>query len=114
MAARLTDRSCRYHQRSRVFARDKLIAMTATPPSDFEYFSNEYAQALQAYAAIENQASTLLLMGHHDELKQFIDQFIEMASRTRAQADEKGEANFVEWFDELIRKAEALRGGVAK
>ena len=88
--------------------------MTPEPRADFEYFSNEYAQALQAYAAIENQASTLLLMGHNEELKQFIDQFIAMASATRTLAAEKQEANFVDWFDELIRKAEALRGGVAK
>lgn len=84
------------------------------PRHDFEYFSNEYAQALQAYAAIENQASTLLLMGHSDELLQFLEQFLAMATGTRALAAEKGEQNFVEWFDELIRKAETLRGGVAK
>lgn len=84
------------------------------PRHDFEYFSNEYAQALQAYAAIENQASTLMLMGHHDELRGFLDQFLAMASGTRALAAEKGEQNFVDWFDELIRKAETLRGGVAK
>ena len=84
------------------------------PRADFEYFSTEYAQALQAYSTIENQASTLLLMGHSDELRQFIDQFIEMSGRTRAAAAEKGETNFVEWFDELIRKAELLRAGVAK
>lgn len=88
--------------------------MTSDPRADFEHLSNEYAQALQAYAAIENQASTLLLMGHSDELRQFIDQFIDMASRTRDMASEKGEVNFVEWFDELIRKAESLREGVAK
>ena len=84
------------------------------PRHDFEYFSNEYAQALQAYAAIENQASTLLLMGHQDELRGFLDQFLAMASGTRALAAEKGEQNFVDWFDELIRKAETLRGGVAQ
>lgn len=88
--------------------------MTSDPRADFEHFSNEYAQALQAFAAIENQASTLLLMGHHEELKGFIDQFVAMASRTRDAASEKGEKNFVDWFDELIRKAEALRGGVAR
>lgn len=82
--------------------------------ADFEHFSNEYAEALRAYAAIENQASTLLLMGHSDELRTFIQQFLDMATRTRDQAREKGEQNFVEWFDELIRKAEALREGVTK
>lgn len=78
----------------------------------FEYFSNEYAQALQAYAAIENQASTLLLMGHSDNLLQFIDQFLAMATRVRDSALEKGEKNFAEWFGELVEKAEKLRTAV--
>ena len=84
------------------------------PRATFEYFSNEYAQALQAYTAIENQASTLLLMGHNDELRQFIDQFVEMAGRTRALALEKQEANFADWFGELVEKALLLRNGVPK
>ena len=88
--------------------------MTSDPRADFEHFSNEYAQALQAFAAIENQASTLLLMGHQEELKSFIDQFVAMASRTRDAAAEKGEQNFVDWFDELIRKAQTLRGGMTR
>jgi hypothetical protein len=78
----------------------------------FEYFSNEYAQALQAYAAIENQASTLLLMGHSDNLLLFIDQFLAMATRVRDSALEKGEKNFAEWFGELVEKAEKLRTAV--
>lgn len=82
------------------------------PRATFEHFSNEYAQALQAYAAIENQASTLLLMGYTDDLRQFIEQFIAMARRTKELAVEKGEANFAEWFGELIEKAERLRSGV--
>lgn len=82
------------------------------PRVTFEHFSNEYAQALQAYAAIENQASTLLLMGYTDDLRQFIEQFIVMASRTKELAIEKGETNFAEWFGELIEKAQKLRSGV--
>jgi len=82
------------------------------PRATFEHFSNEYAQALQAYAAIENQASTLLLMGYTDDLRQFIEQFIAMARRTKELAVEKGETNFAEWFGELIEKAERLRSGV--
>ena len=82
--------------------------------ANFDYFSNEYAQALQAYQAIENQASTLMLMGYSDDLRQFIEQFLEMASRAKALAVEKGETNFAEWFGELVEKAEALRGGVAR
>jgi hypothetical protein len=78
----------------------------------FEYLSNEYAQALQAFAAIEQQAATLLLMGHSSELLEFIDQFVAMASRTRDVAAERGEQNFVEWFRELIEKAETLRSSV--
>ena len=76
---------------------------------DFAYFSNEYAQALQALKAIEDQSSTLLLLGGTDDLRTFIDQFLEMATRVRAAAQEHNETNFVEWFQELIDKAEALR-----
>jgi hypothetical protein len=82
--------------------------------ADFEYFSNEYAQALQAYQTIETQASTLLLMGYSGDLRQFIEQFVEMAARTQRLAEEKGETNFAEWFRELIEKAEALKSGVSK
>lgn len=82
------------------------------PRATFEHFSNEYAQALQAYTAIENQASTLLLMGYTDDLRQFIEQFLIMARRTRDQALEQGEANFAEWFGELVQKAEKLRAGM--
>jgi predicted MPP superfamily phosphohydrolase len=90
-----------------------------TPDSDdpratFDYFSAEYAQALQALQTIEAQAPTLLLMGHHDELRQFVDQFVEMARRTQAQAFERNEANFVEWFEELVAKAEKLRAGAGR
>lgn len=77
--------------------------------ANFEYFSNEYAQALQAWTAIENQSSTLLLLGYTDDLRQFIEQFIEMARRAKELAIEKDEPNFVEWFGELVRKAEELR-----
>jgi hypothetical protein len=84
------------------------------PRATFEYFSNEYAQALQAYAAIENQAATLLLMGYTDEFRGFIAQFLEMARRARDLAREKNEANFAEWFGELVDKAEKLRTAASK
>jgi hypothetical protein len=76
---------------------------------DFEHLSREYAQALQAFTAIENQASTIVAFGGSDDLRGFVDRFIEMASRTKALAEEREEPHFVEWFGELIRKAEALR-----
>ena len=84
------------------------------PHATFDYFSNEYAQALQAFAAIERQASTLLLMGYSGDLRQFIDQFLEMATNARDLAIEKGEQNFAEWFGELVEKAEALKLGVPR
>ena len=82
--------------------------------ADFAFFSNEYAQALQAYKAIEQQSETLVVLGVTDELKGFIEQFIEMATRTRQLALDKNEPNFAEWFGELIEKAEGLRGAIAR
>ena len=79
---------------------------------DFEYFSAEYAQALQAFKAIEDQSTTLLLLGVSEDLRGFVDQFIEMASKTKRLAEEKGQTHFAEWFAELIEKAEALKGAI--
>jgi hypothetical protein len=50
-----------------------------------------------------------MLMGVADDLRGFIEQFIAMASGTKALAEEKGETHFADWFSELIHKAEALR-----
>jgi hypothetical protein len=75
----------------------------------FELLSGEYAQALQALEAIEKQASTIVAFGGSDELRVLVDQFIEMAARTKAMAEDHQEPHFAEWFDELMRKAEALR-----
>src|SRR5207245_11787876 len=80
----------------------------------FEYFSNEYAQALHAFKAIEDQSTTLMLLGVADDLRGFVDQFIEMATRTKQLAEEKNEPHFAEWFGELIERAEALRGAIPK
>lgn len=81
---------------------------------DFTYFSNEYAQAIQALQAIEKQSSTLMLLGSSDDLRTFVDQFIEMATRVKNLAVEKNETNFAEWFRELIEKAEAIRSAVPR
>ena len=80
----------------------------------FAYFSNEYAQALQAFKAIEDQSTTQVLLGVGEDLRSFVDQFIEMAARTQKLAQEKGEAHFAEWFGELVDKAETLRGTIAQ
>jgi hypothetical protein len=82
--------------------------------ANFVYFSNEYAQALQAFASIETQAATIIAFGAPDELRTFIEQFVTMADTSRKLALEKNEANFAEWFAELIEKAEAIRGAIAE
>jgi len=76
--------------------------------ANFAYFSNEYSQALQALTALENQSSTLLLLGNTEELRTFIDQFIAMATRVKSEAESRDEPNFAEWFQELIERAEEL------
>ena len=85
---------------------------TPDPRANFDYFSNEYAQALQAFKAIEHQAATLVALGGGGDLRTFIDQFIAMASGVKAVADERNEPHFAEWFTELIDKAEKLRAAV--
>jgi hypothetical protein len=87
---------------------------TGDERATFEHFSNEYAQALQAYKAIETQASTLMLFGGSDDLRDFVEKFIVMATNTRQLAVEKNEVHFAEWFQELIDKAERLRQGIAR
>ena len=79
---------------------------------DFEFFSNEYSQALQAFETIKKQASTLMILGAASDLRQFAEQFIEMAEKTRALAEEKGETNFAEWFEELASTARELLAGI--
>ena len=81
---------------------------------NFEYFSNEYAQALHTFKAIEDQSTTLMLLGVADDLLGFVEQFLEMATRMKALAEEKNEPHFAEWFGELVEKAEALRGAIPK
>jgi hypothetical protein len=80
--------------------------------ADFEFFSNEYSQALQAFDAIKKQASTLMLLGASGDLKQFAEQFIEMAERTRQLAVDRNETHFADWFGELAENARALLAAV--
>lgn len=82
--------------------------------ASFAWFSQEYAQALQAFETIEKQASTLVALGGLDDLRLFIDQFVEMASRAKARALEEDEEHFAEWFGELIEKADAIRGALVQ
>jgi len=82
--------------------------------ADFDYLSNEYSQALEAWRTIDAQASTLVMLGNEDELRGFIDRFVEMARGTRQLAEEKNEPHFVEWFHELIVRAEQLRRSLAE
>jgi prephenate dehydrogenase len=74
----------------------------------FDYFSREYAQALQAIDTIEQHAPTLIAVGNVDELRQFVQTFIEMADRTRKLAETQDEEHFAEWFGELVNRATAV------
>ena len=89
-----------------------MTSETGAESDSFAYFSSEYAQALQAFAAIEKQAATLMGLGATHDLRTFVEQFIEMATRVKTLAEEKAEPNFAEWFRELIEKAQALRGAI--
>jgi prephenate dehydrogenase len=82
--------------------------------ADFEFFSKEYAQAVQAFKTIENQSSTIVALSASDDLRTYIDQFIEMATRIKALAEDHEEAHFAEWFEELIQKAEGLRTDIVR
>ena len=81
---------------------------------NFAYFSSEYSQAVQALKAIQDKASTLMILGGAEDLRKFVDQFIEMAGNVKKAADDKNESNFSEWFRELIEKAETIRGAIAQ
>ena len=80
--------------------------------STFDYFTREYAEALQAFETIEEQSPTLLAFGGTEDLRAFLDQFITMTGRAHDEAIEKSEPNFAEWFRELREKAEALRASL--
>ncbi|HYM62765.1 MAG TPA: hypothetical protein VEZ11_17910 [Thermoanaerobaculia bacterium] len=82
--------------------------LTADARETFTYLSNEYAQALQTFDALERQASTLMAVGNSEELRVFIDQFMRVATRLREHAIEHDEPHFAEWFGELIAAAEGL------
>jgi hypothetical protein len=84
-------------------------ANRAAEDHDFLFFSREYAQAVDAFAAIRKQASTLVTLGSTAELDGFLGQFIAMAETTAGAASAEHLANFPEWFAELVRKAEELR-----
>jgi hypothetical protein len=80
-----------------------------TELQDFALFSAEYAQALDALEELKNQAETLMVMGSSEELRLFIDRFIDMASSNASLAREKDQEHFHEWFLELVQRAQELR-----
>jgi hypothetical protein len=78
-----------------------------------DHFSNEYAEALRAFETINAQTETLLLMGGGDDLRQFLEQFLGMAERTRLSALENDQPRFAELFVELSKRAESLLAQIA-
>jgi hypothetical protein len=83
-------------------------------PADDEYasYTEQYAQAVQALETIRLQAAKFIALGNRDQLETFLDRFIEMASRTAADAHEKNLERYAEWFLELVHKGEAMRAAV--
>lgn len=77
--------------------------------SDFEYFTAEYAQALEAFKNLKDKAGTILLMGGKEELSGFLEQFMNMAAGRAREASETNLENFEEWFEELADLARELR-----
>lgn len=73
------------------------------------YYTAQYSQAVQAFETIRVQSDTLRLMGNADELVAFLDQFIEMASRTAADAHLRQLDRIAGWFMELVQKAEKMK-----
>lgn len=73
------------------------------------FYTAQYSQAVQAFETIRVQSDTFQLMGNTDELRSFLDQFIEMASRTAADAHLKQLDRIAGWFMELVQRAEQMR-----
>jgi hypothetical protein len=85
--------------------------VSETPPSNdpIAFFTDQYAQAVQALETIRAQSQTLSFGGMTDELRQFLDRFIELASSTAADAHLKGQEQHAGWFLKLVTDAERLR-----
>jgi len=91
--------------------------MTDGTPQEQERFleiSREYAQALEAYQAIEKQAATLMALGATTQLESFIGDFMRMATEAREHAREADMQNFTDWFDEMISQMRKLRVQLAE
>lgn len=80
--------------------------------TSFTAFSAHYAEALDAMAAIERQAATIIGYGGGDDLRRIIDQFVAMCATTRDAARSANELDFAEWFEELLQKGEAIRAAI--
>ena len=84
----------------------------APEDAEFTYYTQQYSQAVQALETIRLQAAKFIALGSRDDLERFLEQFIEMASRTAADANEKDLGRYAEWFMELVHKAEAMQAAV--
>lgn len=73
------------------------------------YYTSEYSQAVQAFETIRAQSETLKLMGSTTELGDFLRQFIDMASRTAADAHMQNLDRIAGWFLELVSRAERMK-----
>ena len=80
--------------------------------NDFLSLSREYAEALEALAAIEGQAESIVALGGGEQLGVYIDQFLAMARRAGDQARACDLAELAGWFDDLAARAGRLRAAV--
>lgn len=79
------------------------------PGNAFHALSDEYAQAVEALDAIEKQAELFVAAGRQDELRSFLDRFVQMARSAGGRARAQNLDHFTEWFDELIKRVENVQ-----
>lgn len=78
-------------------------------PDPIAFYTEQYSQAVQAFETIRVQSDTFRLMGNQGELRGFLEQFIEMASKTAADAHLQQLDRIAGWFLELVQKAEQMK-----
>ena len=75
----------------------------------FLAFSREYSEALEALEAIEKKAEMITALGGGEDLRTFVDRFVEMARGAQRRARDAGLGEIASWFGELIDRAGGIR-----
>ncbi|MCA1733250.1 MAG: hypothetical protein LC732_06560 [Acidobacteria bacterium] len=82
------------------------------PMDDFLSLSREYAGALEALAAIEMQAESIVALGGGEQLATYVDQFLAMSRRAGDHARSCELLEMAGWFDDLTARASRLRAAL--